>query len=567
MAEALVSVRGLSIGYRDALGALTMAVREVSFELPAGGSLGIVGESGSGKSTVARALLGHYRGGSERTAGEVLVAGRSVSGATREQLTSRRGVEMAFVPQNPLSSLTHHIRVGPQLVEILRTRAGLSSSAARARALELFAATQLPDPQALFDRFPHQLSGGQRQRVVIACALACRPRLLVLDEPTTALDKTTEVQVLDLVQSLRAEIGAGLVLVTHDLNVVASVCDRVVVMKDGSVVEQGPTADTFRAPATAYTRELVGSVLRLEDAPPEESPTGQRSSSAMEPASKDVTASSPTPAGGQAMVTPVLELQGLQHRYRRASWFGGGAREARPALAEVSLRLAPGEILGVIGESGSGKSTMGGIVAGLIAPSQGRLHFQGQALGAGAAARTREQRRRIQMIFQDPLSSLNPRQSVATAIARPIRLFFGATAAEARRRAAALLAELGMGPEYLDRFPRQLSGGQQQRVAIARAFAAEPDLIVCDEVTSALDATVQGQVLAALRQMQQRRGVAMLVITHDLAVVWRLAQRVLVLREGVVHEEGDTRQVFADPRSAYTRALLEASTRASRLGP
>ena len=544
MAEPLLQVQHLSIGYRDALGSLTMAVQDVSFTLPAGGSLGIVGESGSGKSTVARSLLGHYRGGSERTAGEIVLAGQSVSAATRDELARRRGIEVAFVPQNPLSSLTHHIRVGAQLVEILRTRAGLDAGAARVRALELFAATQLPDPSALFERYPHQLSGGQRQRVVIACALACRPRLLVLDEPTTALDKTTELQVLELVQALRREIGAGLVLVTHDLNVVASVCDRVVVMKDGRIVEQGPTASTFRRPASAYTRELVGSVLRLDDVSAGEAVTS---------------------VGVHGAAAPVLELKGLGHRYRRASWFGLGAREARPALAEVTMQLAPGEILGIIGESGSGKSTLGGIVAGLMAPSQGQLWFRGETLAGGSAARGREQRRRIQMIFQDPLSSLNPRQTVGGAIARPIRLFFGVTASEARRRAAALLAELGMSEEYLDRFPRQLSGGQQQRVAIARAFAAEPDLIICDEVTSALDATVQGQVLTTLRQMQVRRGVAMLVITHDLAVVWRLAQRVLVLREGVVHEAGLTRTVFSEPSSPYTRALLQASTRASRL--
>ncbi|MBL8334596.1 MAG: ABC transporter ATP-binding protein [Rubrivivax sp.] len=535
----LLSVRGLSIGYRDGLGRLSLAVQDLSFTLAPGAALGIVGESGSGKSTAARALLGYYRGASERTAGEVQLAGRSVSGATPRELSALRGIEVAFVPQNPLSSLTYHLRVGAQLVEILRTRAGLDKAAARRRAIELFAATRLPEPEALFERYPHQLSGGQRQRVVIACALACRPRLLVLDEPTTALDKTTEAQVLDLVRELKAEIGAGLVLVTHDLNVVATMCDQVLVMKDGRVVEQGDTASTFGQPRSTYTRTLVGSVLRLDQAPPE----------------------APT-AGGAG---PVLQVEGLGHRYRRSAWFSRRAREAQPALAGVGFELRAGEILGVIGESGSGKTTLGSAIAGLLAPSEGRMRFRGQPLPGGSAARTPGQRRQVQIIFQDPLSSLNPRQRVLTAVARPIEVFFGVGAAQARQRAAALLTELGLGPEYHQRFPRQLSGGQQQRVAIARAFAAEPELIVCDEVTSALDATIQGQVLDALRAMQVKRGVAMLVITHDLAVVWRLAQRVLVLQQGLVHEAGDTAAVFAAPRSAYTRALLQASTHAARL--
>ncbi len=535
----LLSVRGLSIGYRDALGALTMAVQDLSFTLAPGATVGIVGESGSGKSTAARALLGYYRGASERTAGEIDLAGRRVSSASARELAGLRGIEVAFVPQNPLSSLTYHLRVGAQLVEILRTRAGLDKAAARRRALELFAATQLPEPELIFDRFPHQLSGGQRQRVVIACALACRPRLLVLDEPTTALDKTTESQVLELVRALEREIGAGLVLVTHDLNVVATMCDHVVVMKDGRVVEQGPTVATFAQPRSDYTRALVGSVLRLDAAPPVGPPPGE--------------------AGR------VLEVARLGHRYRRSAWFDRRAREAQPALAEVSFVLRPGEILGVIGESGSGKTTLGSAIAGLVAPSDGQMRFHGLPLAPGSSARTRDQRRQVQIIFQDPLSSLNPRQRVITAVARPIEVFFGVGAAEARRRAAALLAELGLGEDYHARFPRQLSGGQQQRVAIARAFAAEPELIVCDEVTSALDATIQGQVLDALRAMQMKRGVAMLVITHDLAVVWRLAQRVLVLQQGVVHEQGDTAAVFANPQSTYTRQLLLASTRAARL--
>ena len=539
-APPLLRVEGLSIGYRDAMGRVAAAVRDLSFELAEGGSLGIVGESGSGKSTAARALLGHYRGAGERTGGRILIRGKVLDERDPGSLARLRGIDVAFVPQNPLSSLTYHLKVGAQLVEILRTRVGLDAGAARRRALELMARTRLPDPDALFERYPHQLSGGQRQRVVIACALACQPRLLVLDEPTTALDKSTEVQVLELVRELRRSLGVGLVLVTHDLNVVAQMCDEVLVMKDGARVEHGPTAATFAQPATAYTRELVASVLRLDAAAPADR--------------------------AQHAQPPLVEAQGLGHVYRTGGWWRGRAADAAAALRGVDLMLRPGEVLGVIGESGSGKSTLGGALAGLLAPSEGRMRFQGEPLPGGAAARGREQRRRIQMVFQDPLSSLNPRQRVGTAIARPMQVFFGLGRRQAWDRAAALLDELGLDAAFLERYPRQLSGGQQQRVAIARALAAEPELIVCDEFTSALDATVQAQVIDRLLQVQARRALALVVITHDLGVVWRMAHRVLVLRDGLVHEQGLTAEVFANPASDYTRLLLSAATSASRQG-
>ena len=535
--EPLVRCRGLSIAYAGVDGSAVRVVDGVGFELGPRDALGIVGESGSGKSTLARALLGYLRAGSRFDGGELRVDGLDVTRAQRAQLARLRGLRVAMVPQNPLAALTHHRRVGWQVEEVLRTRAGLDAASARRRTLELFDEMGLPQPEAIARRHPHQLSGGQRQRVVIAAALACDPALLVLDEPTTALDKHTESQVLDLVLRLKARRGSALVLVTHDLAVVARVCERVMVMKDGRALEEGGTAQVFARPRTPYARMLLASALGEACAPP--------------------------PAAGAG--APLLEARALGFGYRPPGIFARAP--ARRTLEGVELRLGRGEVLGVIGESGSGKTTLGLIVAGLMAPHAGTLRFDGASIALPAQRRSADARRRIQMIFQDPLSSLNPRHTVGASIARPLRLFFGMSREAARRRAADHLAELGMAAHFLDRFPRQLSGGQQQRAAIARAFAVQPDLLVCDEITSALDASVQAQVLAQLAELQRRRGTAMLVITHDLGVVRALAPRVIVLRDGRVVEAGETASVFAAPGDPYTASLLESTRAARALAP
>jgi ABC-type glutathione transport system ATPase component len=536
--DPIIRCEGLSIGYVDMLGAVTRVVDDVSFALEPGRSIGIVGESGSGKSTLARAFSGYLRGGGRFLGGRLTVDGVDVTSANGAAIRALRGLRIAMVPQNPLASLTYHIPVGRQVEEVLRNRRGLVRAEAEKRTIALFAEMGLPDPEAISRRYPHQLSGGQRQRVVIAAALACDPTLLVLDEPTTALDKTIEAQVLELVQRLRAKRGAALALVTHDLNVVADIADHVLVMKDGRIAEQGAVTQVFRRPEVNYTKTLLAASLDLSGEAP---PVDRRAESLV--AAKD-----------------------LSFSYRQGGLWSRPKVGARPTVDQVNLTLGRGEVLGVIGESGSGKTTLGLILAGLLAPESGALTLETKSIAMIAAKREPELRRRIQTVFQDPLSSLNPRQTVATAVMRPLRHFFGLGKAAARRKAAALLADLGLGPDYLDRYPRQLSGGQQQRVAIARAFAAEPDVLVCDEITSALDASVAGQVLLELDMLRQRNGTSVILITHDLAVIWRMASRVLVMKDGLVVEQGATSDVFAAPKNAYTAALLSSASRVKRLG-
>ena len=533
----LLDVRAMNVSYRSPQGALVPAVIDASFALAEGESLGVVGESGSGKSTLARALMGYCRAGGVITSGDIRIDGMDVRNLAPAQVRLVRGGKVAFVPQNPLASLTPHLRVGSQVAEAVRIHRKCGAAEAREVALGLFEATNLPDPRGLYERFPHELSGGQRQRVVISAALAGDPRLVILDEPTTALDKTTEIQVLDLVRRLRERLKAALVYVSHDLNVVSEMCDRVLVMLRGQVVEDGSIAQVYRRPRDGYTRTLIAAVPRIDRGP-------------------DVA----LPAAAE---DPLLEARDLGFSYApRRRWLRRAASNAaNPALEGVSFAIGRGETLGLVGESGSGKSTAAAIIAGLLAPGTGTLRFDTRPLAGLARDRTADERRRIQIIFQDPLSSLNPRQRIEAILARPLTLFHGLTGPAAHKRSVALMESLQLDPALLHHYPRQLSGGQQQRVAIARAFAAEPDLIVCDEITSALDVSVQAQVLALLKDLQARTGTACLFISHDLGVIRQVAARVVVLRDGRVLEAGETQAVFRRPADDYTRLLIQAASR------
>lgn len=491
------------------------AVDGLSFRLEEGAALALVGESGSGKSTVAGALLGLHRDTGARVGGSVRVAGTDVQQASDEELRRLRGARAAMVFQDPLSSLDPYYAIGDQIAEVYRVHTRGSRRAARARAVEVLERVGIPDAQRRSRSRPHEFSGGMRQRALIAMALACEPDLLIADEPTTALDVTVQAQILDLLHTLREETGMGLLLVTHDVGVAAESVDEVLVMRHGRAVEHGPVGTVLGAPAQAYTRELLDAVPRVD---------------------------APRPAS-EASDEVVLEATGLRRE------FGRGKR-AFAAVDDVSLTVRRGETLGVVGESGSGKTTLGRMLVGLLEPTAGEIHYAGRPhTGVNPA---------VQMVFQDPVSSLNPRRSVGESIADPLRARGERDEQRIRGRVVELLERVGLEAVHYDRYPHEFSGGQRQRVGIARALAADPRVIVCDEPVSALDVTTQAQVVDLLGELQRELGLALVFIAHDLAVVRQVSDRVAVMRRGQVVESGPVDEVYDAPREPYTKQLLAA---------
>ncbi len=501
------------------------AVENVSLDVKPGEVVCIVGESGSGKSVTAAAVMGLLPPNALRvTGGAIRLAGEDVLRARRSRLRALRGSRMAMIFQEPMTALNPVHPVGRQIEEVLRCHGWTGDR--RKRVLDLMASVHLPDPAAIARAYPHQLSGGQRQRIMIAMALVLEPALLIADEPTTALDVTTQAQILALIKDLRREHGTGVLFITHDFGVVADIADRVVVMKDGRVVETGTTDAVLGRPQVDYTRMLIAAVPTLSPRPP------------------------------RAATGPVvLETDGV------TKIFGGGGlfqtRRVVPAVDGVSLTLARGETLGIVGESGSGKSTVARCIARLIEPSGGAIRIDGQDIAPLAAARLHAVRRRVQMIFQDPYRSLNPRRTVGQSIVEgPMN--YGTSRADAEARARTLLETVGLNPAVLGRYPHQFSGGQRQRLCIARALMMEPELLIADEAVSALDVSVQAQVLTLLETVRDRFNLAMLFITHDLRVAARLADRIAVMHRGKIVEHGATAAIFAAPQHAYTRALFAA---------
>ncbi|MFJ2562614.1 dipeptide ABC transporter ATP-binding protein [Streptomyces sp. NPDC087568] len=521
----IVSVNSLSVSYRSG-GRDVPVVREVSWEVAEGHTLALVGESGSGKSTVAATLLGHLRHGSRITGGSVHVDGKDVFALPARELRRLRGGTVAMVAQNAGHALTPSMRVGRQIQE----------AGGDVPVLDLLEQVRLPRPAELARRYPHELSGGQQQRVAIAMAIAARPKVLVLDEPTTGLDVVTQRSVLDLIGALRDELGLAAVLVSHDLGVVAHMADEVTVLRSGRTVESAPTRRLFAAPQDPYTKRLLASVPRLDDAGLAlVSETGERE---IRP---------------RAALPPEAEVAVAA---RDVTIDYGSSR----AVHGVCFDVRRGEVLALVGESGSGKSTLAWTLAGLRTPSGGTMTHESGDLARPAGKRPLALRRRVQLVFQNADTSLNPRRSVGDAIRRPLR-FFGTVEGrtEAAARARELISDVRLDPAFADRLPAQLSGGQRQRIGIARALAGGPDVLIADEITTALDVSVQADVLRLLDDLRRERQLACLFISHDLAVVRGIADRVVVLRHGVVVEEGPTEAVFTEPGHPYTRQLMAAA--------
>ena len=537
------------------------AVLEVGFSLRPGRTLALVGESGSGKSVTALSILRLTEpSGGRIVGGSVLLRGRDGQAidlvrAPARVLRAVRGAAIAMVFQEPMTSLNPVLPVGEQIAEPIRLHRGASRAAARAEARRLLDLVRLPDAARILARYPHQLSGGQRQRVMIAMALACRPQVLIADEPTTALDVTVQAQILALIRAAQAELGMAVLFVTHDMGVVAETADEVVVMRRGRRVEAGDVRTLFAAPAHPYTRALLGAVPRLGAMRGTDAPARFGLPA---PGGAPLPAAPPAQPPAAPSAPPLLQVRGLSARF---DVHGGllGRRVGRVhAVEQVDFDLAAGETLALVGESGCGKSTLARALLRLVDLQAGQVRFEGHDLAALPAARFRQVRRSIQMVFQDPYASLDPRMTVGASIAEPLRVHRLAGRGEAAAVVARLLESVGLAAQDAARYPHAFSGGQRQRIAIARALAPQPRIVVADEAVSALDVSIRAQIVDLLMDLQARLGFACLFISHDMAVVERVAHRVAVMRAGRIVEIGPRRAVFEQPAHPYTRALLAA---------
>ncbi|MBU3031338.1 ABC transporter ATP-binding protein [Paracoccus marinaquae] len=520
MADHLLEVRDLSVEFHTAAGTVK-AVQNVNWYLDRGETLAILGESGSGKSVSASAVMNLIdMPPGKITSGAILLNGKDMLKMSAEERRAINGAKIAMIFQDPLAHLNPVFTVGWQIAEMMTTH-GRPRDKAAARARDLLHRVGLPEPDLAFGKYPHQFSGGQRQRLMIAMALACKPDILIADEPTTALDVTVQAQVLALLEELQQETGMGLLLITHDLGVVAEIADRVVVMNGGQIVETGNASEVYHNPQHPYTKKLIAAAPGSGEMPEESDRRGE----------------------------PLLRATDL-HKYYSAFH----------ALKGVDLTIMPGETVAVVGESGSGKSTLARAILRLDDPSSGQIHYRGKDLMTLGPRELFGLRRDLQMVFQDPTQSLNPRMTVFQLISEAWAIHPEILPRKQwRDRVAELLTKVGLKPEMAVRYPHQFSGGQRQRIAIARALAMEPKLIVCDEAVSALDVSIQAQVIELLAGLRREMGLSYLFIAHDLPVVRDFADRVIVMKSGEIVEEGPVRQIFEAPRKDYTRALLAAS--------
>jgi peptide/nickel transport system ATP-binding protein len=554
MTSPILTVSGLTTSFRVE-GLWRPVVRGVSFEIAPKETVALVGESGSGKSVSALSIMRLTPPGSSKIEGSVKLSGRELLTLPEPAMRQVRGNEIAMIFQEPMTSLNPVLTIGFQIAEALMLHRGLSRAAAEAEVVRLLEKVRIPAAKARFHDYPHRFSGGMRQRVMIAMALACKPKLLIADEPTTALDVTIQAQILELIKLLQDEEGMSVLFITHDMGVVAEIADRTVVMYNGEAVEAGPTAEIFARPQKPYTRALLSAVPRLGSmdgkARPMRFPVVDRSTGLSDVPQE-------TPDTVAASERPVLEVAGLTTRFEIRSGLLGGISGRVHAVENVSFSLQAGETLALVGESGCGKSTTGRSVMRLIEPLSGSVLLDGEDVLKLDQATLRQRRARMQMIFQDPFASLNPRMTVGAAIAEPLLINKLANRRQAQDKVADLLARVGLLPDMASRFPHEFSGGQRQRIAIARALAVEPRLIVADEAVSALDVSVKAQVVNLMLDLQARMGLGYLFISHDMAVVERVSHRVAVMYLGEIVEIGPRAAIFGNPQHPYTRRLLAA---------
>ncbi|MCA0346693.1 MAG: ABC transporter ATP-binding protein [Actinobacteria bacterium] len=517
------------------------AVKNVSFDVQEGEFFGIVGESGSGKSVLVQSAMGLIP--AAKTSGEVRFRGENLLTLGAEQLRRKRGKEISMVFQDPLSSLHPQYTIGWQIVEQIQAHEKVSKQAAKARAIELLNKVHIPDAATRFDAYPHQFSGGMRQRVMIAMSLSLGPALIIADEPTTALDSTVQAQILDLLAEMQRDMGATVLMISHDLGVMASVADRVMVMYQGNQMEIGESAELFSNPQDPYTVSLI------------ESSSFSKGTRGAQAAREAAAAEDPV-VDHAAVPQPaehIVEVRDISLSFKQKRG------QERTVLDNISLEVKRGETLGLVGESGCGKTTLARTIAGLILPSSGEVIFDGRDISEVKGKAWREQRKKVQVVFQDPFGSLNPKRRVGSIIGDPFRIHGVASGKDRQRRVQELLEQVGLNPEHYNRFPSQFSGGQRQRIGIARAIALKPELVILDEPVSALDVTVQAQVLSLLDDLQRDLGLTYLFISHDLAVVRHMCDRIAVMEGGRIIELGDPESMYTNPQQPFTKKLLAAA--------